>query len=51
MDHAVETMYEMFSILVFCLAITLLFLFTSSFNETISETKDNIYNQHAISEP
>lgn len=50
MDSVFDTLYQMFIVVIFCIALFLLFLLYESYNQIIDETKNDLYQQHTISE-
>ena len=48
MEKALDLMYQIFTLVIFCMGISLLFLLYINYSQVIDETKHDLYYQHAI---
>lgn len=50
MDNVFDTLYQMFIVVIFCLALSMLFMLYQSYNQTFAEIKTDLYQQHTVRE-
>ena len=48
MEHVLESFYEAFGVFLFCMAVGLLFTYSTYMDKQIHYVKANIYEQHML---
>lgn len=48
MENVLDLMYQIFTVVIFCMAISVLILLYSNYTQVIDEAKHDLYYQHAI---